>query len=50
LTIAEIRPSHVYDLLAPIWFEKRETAKRMRGQIETVMAKNSDAAAFVRKP
>jgi integrase len=29
-------------LLAPIWVEKRETANRVRGRIETVIAKNVD--------
>jgi integrase len=42
LTVAEIRPSHVFDLLAPIWLEKRETANRVRGRIETIIAKNVD--------
>jgi integrase len=42
LTIAEIKPSHVFDLLAPIWIEKRETANRVRGRIETIIAKNVD--------
>jgi hypothetical protein len=42
LTIAEIRPSHIYDLLKQIWVEKRETANRVRGRIETIIAKNVD--------
>jgi integrase len=42
LRIAEILPSHVYDLLLPIWVPKRETANRVRGRIETVIAKNVD--------
>ncbi|HEY0801468.1 MAG TPA: tyrosine-type recombinase/integrase [Steroidobacteraceae bacterium] len=42
LTIAEIRPSHIHDLLKPIWLEKRETANRVRGRIETIIAKNVD--------
>jgi hypothetical protein len=42
LTIADIRPSHIYNLLAPIWVEKRETANRVRGRIETIIAKNTD--------
>jgi integrase len=42
LTIAEIKPSHIYELLAPIWVEKRETANRVRGRIETIIAKNVD--------
>ena len=42
LTIAEIKPSHIHDLLKPIWVEKRETANRVRGRIETIIAKNAD--------
>lgn len=42
LTVPEIRPSHIYDLLRPIWVEKRETANRVRGRIETIIAKNVD--------
>jgi hypothetical protein len=42
LTIAEIRPSHIFELLEPIWIEKRETANRVRGRIETIIAKNVD--------
>ena len=42
LTISEIRPSHIYELLRPIWLEKRETANRVRGRIETIIAKNVD--------
>ncbi|MCP2217737.1 phage integrase central domain-containing protein [Bradyrhizobium elkanii] len=38
----EIKPSHVYELLRPIWVEKRETANRVRGRIETIIAKNVD--------
>jgi integrase len=41
-TIAEIKPSHIRELLAPIWVEKRETANRVRGRIETVIAANVD--------
>lgn len=40
LTISEIKPSHIYELLRPIWVEKRETANRVRGRIETIIAKN----------
>lgn len=40
LTIPEIKPSHIHDLLAPIWVAKRETANRVRARIETVIAKN----------
>lgn len=42
LTIPEIKPSHIHDLLKPIWVEKRETANRVRGRIETIIAKNAD--------
>jgi hypothetical protein len=42
LTMAEIRPSHIHDLLEPIWVSKRETANRVRGRIETIIAKNAD--------
>jgi hypothetical protein len=42
LTIPEIKPSQVYELLRPIWVEKRETANRVRGRIETIIAKNVD--------
>jgi hypothetical protein len=41
LTVAEIKPSHIHRLLAPIWIEKRETANRVRGRIETIIAANS---------
>ena len=42
LTIPEIKPSHIYELLRPIWLQKRETANRVRGRIETIIAKNVD--------
>jgi len=42
LTIPEIKPSHIYELLRPIWLEKRETANRVRGRIETIIARNVD--------
>jgi integrase len=42
LTVPEIRPSHIHDLLRPIWVSKRETANRVRGRIETIIAKNVD--------
>jgi integrase len=42
LLIGEIRPSHIFQLLHPIWVEKAETANRVRGRIETVIAKNID--------
>jgi integrase len=42
LRIAEILPSHIFQLLEPIWTQKRVTANRVRGRIETVIAKNVD--------
>src|ERR1700733_1975747 len=42
LRIAEILPSHIFELLRPIWIEKRETSNRVRGRIETIIAKNVD--------
>lgn len=42
LTIAEIRPSHIHELLEPIWLNKRETANRVRGRIETIIAKSAN--------
>ena len=42
LTVAEIRPSHIHELLEPIWLTKRETANRVRSRIETVIAKNAN--------
>ncbi len=42
LRIAEILPSHIFELLEPIWVKKRETSNRVRGRIETVIAKNVD--------
>jgi len=42
LTVSEIKPSHIFDLLSPIWVAKRETANRVRGRIETIIAKNVD--------
>ena len=42
LTVPEVKPSHIYELLRPIWVEKRETANRVRGRIETIIAKNVD--------
>jgi integrase len=42
LPIVEIRPSHIFELLAPIWIEKRETSSRVRSRVETIIAKNAD--------
>lgn len=42
LTIPEIKASHIFQLLEPIWVDKAATASRVRGRIETVIAKNVD--------
>jgi integrase len=42
LRIPEILPSHIYELLAPIWLKRRETSNRVRSRIETIIAKNVD--------
>jgi integrase len=42
LAIAEIKPSDIFQLLQPIWLAKVETANRVRGRVETVIAKNVD--------
>jgi integrase len=42
LQICEIKPSHIFQLLQPVWVEKTETANRVRGRIETIIAKNMD--------
>lgn len=36
--IDEIQPSHILELLRPIWIEKRETANRVRSRIEIILA------------
>jgi integrase len=41
LPVSAIETSHVMKILTPIWHEKSETAKRVRGRIESVL----DAAA-----
>jgi integrase len=35
-------PSHIFEPLEPIWIKKRETSNRVRGRIETIIAKNVD--------
>jgi integrase-like protein len=40
LTIPEIKPSRICELLRPIWVVKRKTANRVRGRIETIITKN----------
>ncbi|WP_338688065.1 integrase arm-type DNA-binding domain-containing protein [Bradyrhizobium sp. 26S5] len=42
LIITEIKPSHIHQLLEPIWVTKRETANRVRGRIETIIAKHAN--------
>ena len=42
LAIPEIKPSHIDELVRPIWVEKRETSKRVSGRIETIISKNAD--------
>jgi integrase len=42
LRIVEILPSHIFELLEPIWIKKRETSNRVRSRIETIIAKNVD--------
>jgi integrase len=42
LRISEILPSHIYELLSPIWLKRRETSNRVRSRIETIIAKNVD--------
>jgi hypothetical protein len=37
-----IPPEHIFELLQPIWIEKRQTSNRVRGRIETIIAKNVD--------
>lgn len=43
LTLREIKPGHIFDLLKLIWNEKRETANKARDRIETIIAKNDVA-------
>ncbi len=38
LLVSDIEPSHVMAVLDPIWRSKTETAKRLRGRIECVLA------------
>jgi hypothetical protein len=47
LTIPEIKPSHIYELLRPIWVEKRETANRVRGRIERSSQKTSTLTTLI---
>ncbi|MET3512795.1 integrase [Pseudacidovorax sp. 1753] len=45
MNVADIEPSHVLEVLKPIWTEKTETATRVRGRIEAVL----DYATAVKK-
>ena len=38
MPVESIKAAHVADVLRPIWLEKRETAKRVRGRIDAVLA------------
>lgn len=38
MPVSEITLSHVLQILEPIWYEKTETAARLRGRIENVLA------------
>ena len=38
LPVSEIELNHVLQVLQPIWLEKTETAKRLRGRIEAVLS------------
>jgi len=38
LPVADVSLNHVVTILEPIWLEKTETAKRLRGRIESVLA------------
>ena len=49
LTIPEIKPSHIYDVLKPIWVEKRETANRVRGRREPAR-RHADRSQGTRRP
>ncbi len=48
LAATEITASHVVDILRPIWIDKHETARRVRGRIEAVLdyAANPDDLAY----
>lgn len=37
LPVAEVKTAHVLQIIEPIWTEKPETARRVRGRIETVL-------------
>jgi len=38
LPVADVELSHIVSILEPIWYDKTETASRLRGRIENVLA------------
>lgn len=48
LPLAAITAAHIVEILRPIWIEKNETARRVRGRIEAVLdyAANPDDLAY----
>jgi hypothetical protein len=42
LPAAEITASDIVEILDPIWFKKNETARRLRGRVETVFDHAAD--------
>ena len=46
--VSEIATAYVLAVLAPIWHEKPETASRLRGRIEAVIASRRPMAGFQR--
>jgi integrase len=48
LPAAQIAASHIVDLLRPIWAEKPETARRIRGRIESILdyAADPDGSSY----
>ena len=50
MPVESIRAQHVADVLSPIWLTKMETAKRVRGRIEAVLATASALGIDHREP
>ena len=46
LTVAEIKPSHIVELLESIWVPNRDMADRLRGSIATIIETHIDEADF----
>ncbi len=46
MPVGDIRPSDILTILEPIWTTKHETAKRLRGRIEVVLASVNDVDAL----